>query len=191
MANWLYLLQNTNGYKRSAAPGGTLTLNVTRIIMLFRNTSVLSIYLSSFNINTKKTLGDTCVSSLSTVWKEGRSDKVPGKKGILGKISRLQQPRLSPSEGLDFFPFGFKLITFLSRLTRWKSGKEIRHQGVEPGKGQEWQSGEIYSVLDFQKKLRQIFWWYQSTFAWVYLLSLILMIYKNLNFLTACEVYGL
>ena len=43
------------------------------------------IYLSSFNINTKKTLGDTCVSSLSTVWKEGGSDKVPGKKGVLGE----------------------------------------------------------------------------------------------------------
>ena len=103
--------------------------------------------------------------------KEGQI-RFPEKRGFWGKISRLQQPRLSPSEGLDFFPFGFKLITFLSRLTRWKSGKEIRHQGVEPGKGQEWQSGEIYSVLDFQKKLRKIFWRYQSTFTWVYLLCI-------------------
>ena len=137
MVNWLYLSANTNEYKRSAALMAPRLLTWLALLC-FSETQVCSTYLSSFNINTKKPWEILVFQVFHRCGRKEGQIRFPEKRGFWGKISRLQQPRLSPSEGLDFFPFGFKLITFLSRLTRWKSGKEIRHQGVEPGKGQEW-----------------------------------------------------
>ena len=83
MVNWLYLSANTTEYKRSAALMAPRLLTWLALLC-FSETQACSIYLSSFNINIKKTLGDTCVSSLSSVWKEGQI-RFPEKRGFGGK----------------------------------------------------------------------------------------------------------
>ena len=84
MVNWLYLLANTNGYKRSAALMAPRLLTWLALLC-FSETQACSIYLSSFNINIKKPWEILVFQVFQRCGRKEGQIRFPEKRGFGGK----------------------------------------------------------------------------------------------------------